>query len=654
VWAWLAGLVVLSTLLRWWAASKVPTPWIVPDEVIYTELGRSLYESGSFEILGLPARFYSLVYPAFVGLPLSLDDVRLGYSLLKPLQALVMSLAAVPVYLWGRSLMSRWWALAAAALTLTVPGLAYAGLVMTEVAFYPIATLAVWASARAIAETTTGRQAVALGAILLAAATRLQGAVLAAVYVTALLLVAAFERSPRRLVRSWPALAGLALLAVGWAAWRLASGGPASEVFGAYRAAGEVGYSVSDSILYARWHAADVLLMTGVVPACAVFVLLWSAFAGNERSPDARAYLAVVTSLVLWLVAEVGIFASVHVGRLAERDLLAATPALFLGLALWLDRGGPRPVLPTIVAAAGALGLVLWLPVGRLVSLAAIPDAFTLIPLYRLSVRQPDLDLQLLVDLLAAAAVAGFALLPRRLLVLLPVAVGVFFAVTSFSVGRVVAAQATIVRKTTLAADPRWIDHRAGRPATFLYSSEAVFSSVWENLFWNRRLEHVNALLASRVFGLTDEQQPSVGPLPDGTLVLADGSRVRAPYAVAPAVLRLRGGEVAYAFAPALVLWRTAGPLRLSTWVQQEGNAAHRRVLAYDCRGGTLRLRLRSATTQRVTLTREGRPAGNVRLPADKRRTVSLAGVPARECRFGLDGSAPIDVEGLDFLRPGA
>src|SRR5262245_34927333 len=136
---WLGGLIVVSTLLRSWAASQVSTPWILPDETLYAELGRSLYHSGSFEILGHPVRFYSLVYPALAGIPLSLGDTALGYSLLKPLQALVMSLAAVPTFLWARSVMSRGWALAAAALALTVPGLVYSGLMMTEVAFYPIA-----------------------------------------------------------------------------------------------------------------------------------------------------------------------------------------------------------------------------------------------------------------------------------------------------------------------------------------------------------------------------------------------------------------------------------------------------------------------------------------------------------------------------------
>ena len=65
-----------------------------------------------------------------------------------------MSLTAVPVYLWGRSLVGSRGALVAAALTLALPGLVYSGLVMTEVLFYPVLVLAAWAAARAIQEPT--------------------------------------------------------------------------------------------------------------------------------------------------------------------------------------------------------------------------------------------------------------------------------------------------------------------------------------------------------------------------------------------------------------------------------------------------------------------------------------------------------------------
>src|SRR5512139_710394 len=176
----LAGLVVLSAGLRFWAASGIPTPWIAPDEMFYALLGRSLWEHGSLNVLGGPTPFYSFVYPALAGLPLSLGSVHAGYTALKALQAVVMSLAAVPVYLWGRSLMRRGWALAAAALTLAIPGLGYSGLVMTEVAFYPLLVVTAWATARALADPTPRRQALLIGAAALLVATRLQALVLVA------------------------------------------------------------------------------------------------------------------------------------------------------------------------------------------------------------------------------------------------------------------------------------------------------------------------------------------------------------------------------------------------------------------------------------------------------------------------------------------
>src|SRR6266480_1247806 len=53
-------LVAVSTLLRFWGGTLIPIPWINPDEIIYGELGRSLYRSGEFRILGRPTEFISL------------------------------------------------------------------------------------------------------------------------------------------------------------------------------------------------------------------------------------------------------------------------------------------------------------------------------------------------------------------------------------------------------------------------------------------------------------------------------------------------------------------------------------------------------------------------------------------------------------------
>src|SRR5437868_11921931 len=98
----LALLVAGSAGLRFWAASRIPSPWITPDEQTYAELGRSLWHSGRFAILGQSTEPLSLVHPALIGLPLSALGAVDGYAVAKAVQSVVMSLAAVPVYLWGR------------------------------------------------------------------------------------------------------------------------------------------------------------------------------------------------------------------------------------------------------------------------------------------------------------------------------------------------------------------------------------------------------------------------------------------------------------------------------------------------------------------------------------------------------------------------
>src|SRR5437588_734320 len=280
-----------SSALGFWGGSLVPIPWINPDEIIYGELGRSLYHSGTFRILGRPTEFISLVYPALVGGPLSLGNVERGYHLLKLVQALLMSLTAIPVYLWPRSLGAR--------------GLAF---------------------------------------------------------------VAA------------------ALLAGAWAGWRLRHGGALSRVFGAYEPAGQIHYGAGRAARFVVYHYADLALFTGLLPLCAVLALLVVRDRADERL---RAYLATTIALCLWFPLEVGIFASQHVGYLAERNMLPLAPVLFVGFAAWLARGGPRPRLVTAATIVGILVLVVVLPVQKLVRPEAFPDSFTLLPLIRLEKHSP-------------------------------------------------------------------------------------------------------------------------------------------------------------------------------------------------------------------------------------------------------------------------
>ena len=634
LWAVLAGLVTLSSALRAWAGLRIPTPWITPDEQIYAELGRSLYETGKLEILGAPTAFYSLVYPALAGLPLAALSPQSGYDALKVLQAAVMSLTAVPVYLWGRSFLAPRWALAAAALTLALPGLVYSGLIMTEVAFYPVVVLAAWGLARALARPTIAVQFLALAALLLAILTRLQALALLPAAVTALALYLALEHrlkpASNRLLqarRYGLLLGGTTALAVAWIGWRLARAGPASEVLGAYRAAGETSYDVPEAVRFVLYHAADLALLTGLLPACAFALLAIAAFRRAGFSANVHAYLAVTLSVSLWFVAEVGVFASRHVGHLAERDLIAVAPLLFLGFALWLERGAPRPMWVTTGIAVGALALIAAVPFDRFTSLATIPNAPTLVPLYRLEVRAGDVNLDLLVGLVAIGALLLLVVIPRRLAWVLALLVGAGLAAVSVSASRVVAARSELQAVKLIPRDARWIDRYVDGSVAFLYAGDAPSSAVWANLFWNQKIDTVYGLINARVPGPLP--QLSVGPRTDGYVVLGDGRQIGPRYLVTSRAIQPAGEELVDAPQAGLALWRVETPLRFRTWAFGRDPVVHA-ILAtaqfqiFACSRARVRVTLRAPGDRRVTLAPSGRPGRRFSLAAHEPRSLAL------------------------------
>jgi hypothetical protein len=293
-WAALAALVIISTALRAWSALGVPVPWIAPDEMVYGLLGRSLWLHGSLAILGGPTPYYSLLTPLLAGFPLAAFGLGTGYDVLHGIQAFVMSLAAVPVYLWARTIVSRRDALVAAVLTLATPVLAYAGLVMTEVLFYPLLVTAAWAGAEAIARPTRRTQILLLVAFAAVCATRIQAIVLIPALVTAALLDAWIARSWGRLKRQVPAAIGLGALLVVWAVWRLVSG---KAALGGYDVVASTSYSVGAAARFVLYHGASLLILCGLFPVAALALKLVEALRHGEADERVRAYLAVVSAL---------------------------------------------------------------------------------------------------------------------------------------------------------------------------------------------------------------------------------------------------------------------------------------------------------------------------------------------------------------------
>ena len=227
------------------------------------------------------------------------------------------------------------------------------------------------------------------------------------------------------------------MLAAIWALWRAIRGVP---LLGAYQAAAETSYGVSDGLVAIVRHAADVVLVTALVPAAAVALLVTEVLRRREPSRDLRAYAVVTTAFTLTTVVQVGLFASRHVGYIAERNVFSLAPLLFVGFAVWLERGAPRTRVTAGIAALLTVGLVLTIPIERTLSARQLPFSFSALALQRL-LDGASLETQELVVFGTAAVLAAlFALVPRRLVWLLPLLAAFVLAGESVLATRALAA----------------------------------------------------------------------------------------------------------------------------------------------------------------------------------------------------------------------
>ena len=146
-WAWLAVLVLVSFLFRAWVARGMAAPFIMVDELIYSELAKSF---ARLRPLSRPRRPHDRLRAALPGRDRPayalFDSIPQAYGAVKTINALVMSLAGIPAFLLARRVLPASWALLAAVLALALPSLLYTATVMTENLFYPLFLLAAWRS----------------------------------------------------------------------------------------------------------------------------------------------------------------------------------------------------------------------------------------------------------------------------------------------------------------------------------------------------------------------------------------------------------------------------------------------------------------------------------------------------------------------------
>jgi hypothetical protein len=577
-----AGLILVAFVARALLDRQVLAPWIMVDELQYASVSRSFLSVGHYLFRDHPESIKS-IYPALIAPAWAAGSTHTAYTLIKVINTALMTAGAIPLYFWARRLAAPIWALLAVVLYLAMPGFAYTGEILTENAFVPATVLALFAIAVAIERPSLIRQLLAVGAIGLAIAARLQGVILLVVLPTAIVLavlldaVAAAPGERRRVVgwrlrQFWPSIAGLVLAVVVYVAYQAAQGLSLSSGLGIYQDVTNAHYSFVPVVRWIVYHFGDISFALGIIPFAALIVLLGLACRRETApGPAERAFVAVATSAVVWTVIQIGAFASHFSLRIQERYLFSVFPVLLLALAVWLGRGLPRPPALTAVAVLIPIGFVLTLPLETLVGTGAFfTDTFGLIPFWRLTTVLTGGAADARILLAAGALVAGglFAALPRhwaRLVV--PAAVAGYLMLASASVF----AEVTFISRATrhaggLAGDPSWIDHAIGKDkrVEFLYTKDIDVDQhiLWQDEFWNRSVR--------RVFGVTS-QDPSI---PDVSAPLAASGRIvpqlspsspdaRPRYVVAAATLNVVGTRIASA--GTLALYRVRPPLRLAT-----------------------------------------------------------------------------------------
>ena len=232
-WAWLTVIVAGSIVVRAWLGSRMPAPFIFTDELQYQENARSLAAGAGIQVRDEAFGIVSVLYPLLLAPAYMLfDSLPDAYAAARTINAVVMSLAAIPTYLIARRLLPQGLSLLAALLAVALPSLAYTGTLMSENAFYPAFLLAAWALLRALDEPTPRRQLVLLAACGVVTLVRVQGLAVVLAALTAPLLLWLVARRPLRpWVPLYGVVAGGAVLVLGA---QLARGAPISSLFGAY------------------------------------------------------------------------------------------------------------------------------------------------------------------------------------------------------------------------------------------------------------------------------------------------------------------------------------------------------------------------------------------------------------------------------------
>ncbi len=672
VWVWLAAIVVVSAAFRTALGRGIVAPFIMVDEVIWSEVARGLADAGEPLLRGEPDPGYSVVYPLLLSPVYAIfDSLPDAYAGVKAVNAVVMSLAAVPTFFLARRVVKDGLALFAALLAVALPSLAYTGTVMTENLFYPLFLVVALVLVLVLERPIAGRVVLLFALLALAFATRVQAVALLPAVLLAPLLLAIFERrGVRSTVARFRWLYGVAAgLSVATLAAQLVGGRSAQDLLGAYSPVDEAGYAVGEALRYLWWHVAELSLYVLVIPLAATIVLV-----GRARSLDGRlqSFLAATVSMTVCLIPVVAAFASRFSDRIEERNLFYMAPLFCIALLAWVERGAPRPRILAGAAAIVSALLVVAIPLDRFLTTSAITDTLMLLPLWSLQDRIGEDWITPASVALGGALAAAFLFVPRRFAIALPLLVLGLWVLAirpiwwgthgfeRFSRGALFQGIRT--------AERDWVDRalpRAGQ-AAFLWTGRTDRLTVNETEFFNRRV--------GPVYYVT---YPTPGGLPEtrvridqrtGRVTLPDGSPVRDGFLLADSSFEPDGTPLASDTGWGVTLWRVNPPLVSAARIDglYPNDTWSRKTVSYlrrRCAPGRLSVSLSSdpslfSKPQTIVARSNGVVIGRVRVRPEGRAVLSVPVVPlpgTSDCRvvYTVTPTAvPAEVIGGDNTDP--
>ena len=583
LWLALAGGLALLT-------SQVADWYVMTDELLYERLAISIANLGSplphihGELIANVNQLYPLLLaPLFHDrlVPAGLHDAHI-------LNAFVMSSACLPTFLLARAVtQSRRVQYLVAALSVVVPWLPLASMLMTEVVAYPVFIWTVLAIYRATVSPRPHNDVVMVIALAVATLARTQFLVLLAVvpivlYVHELAFTVAPSRSSRARAAARSVVAAHRPLALAYAlliaaALLLLSVGRLSSALGTYSVTAEGNLIPSGMGRSLLEHLAPLGLGLGILPFLLGLAWLFTTVVRpRAREQHAFATIAIVTFAAL-LLEVTSYDLRFGQGRLHDRYLFYVLPLVLISFAAALQSES-RPRW-SLVAPAGLLAFAFaFVPVVgydkyNVDSPVAVLNDALLDTGGSVDGARAVLELALVV-LILVFVLGAMWLRPAQLtVVLLLVATVSMSAVTALAFNRLLTVDGTSGRPITLDQGVvfDWIDRKVGPGAKVtMVPYPILYGNYWENVaywwnveFWNASVQR--AAVYESAFTGTPETFPTNQLTFDRTTGRANLSLSRyAVQGVSETRFRLAGDELGQDRGVALIA--TARPWR-AEWV---------------------------------------------------------------------------------------